>query len=183
MAGIFREYDLNTQYENIDFVQVATDTLQNGYIVVANDLVGSYNDGFGDVYTPVEPTDVSNTDLAIVCSPEYYQDAYGNRVNIDDPTKITFATGQRIRVLRPTLNKKYFISNGLVSGTVAKGKYVYSAATSTGSVSSYTWTVGTTIPASATIAFYVEADTVNDTFVGLTPVTGARIRCVRSAGH
>jgi len=177
MAGIFRPYDVMQDYENIDFVQVATDTLQNGYVVKADALVGTYLDGYGALYVPVKPVAITDTNIAIVCAEEYYQDVNGNRVDINDPTLLTFATGARIRILRPALNKKYFVSNDLVTGTPAVGSYLVPTA------SSYGFTVAATLVGVPTVAFKIEQINVGDTFVGLAAVMGMRVRVTRATNE
>jgi len=174
MAGIFKPYDVMQDYENIDFIQVATDTLQNGYAVVADALVGTYLDGYGAIYTPGKPTSATPTNIAIVCAEEYYQDANGNRIDINDPTLLTFTTGQRIRIIRPAMNKKYFMSNDLITGTPVVGQYVIPTA------SAYGWTVATTLTSTDTVALKIEEINVNDYFVGLASVSGVRLRVTRA---
>ena len=172
-SGIFRPYDVTNDYENVDFIQVATDTLQNGYLVQADTIVGTYLDGNGALYTPVVPAAITTTNLAIVCAEEYYQDALGNRVDVNDPTALTFTTGQRIRILRPAVNKKYFVSNSLITGTIAVGSYLIP------SVGAYGWTIASTLGATVSVALKIEEINVGDTFVGLQSVSGVRVRCTR----
>lgn len=181
MAGIFRAYDLPMfDSENIDFVKVGTDSLSAGNVVIAKDVVGTYLDGQGSLYTPVKNTTGAEADLAIVAPEDYYHDADGNRISIDDPTKKVFTTGDRVRVLRPALNKKYFISADQVTGTPAAGGYLVPT------VGGYGWTYAAAIPTSSpipTVALYIEQINVKDTFVGLAAVTGLKVRCVRAAGE
>ena len=177
MAGIFKAYDPMQDYENIDFVKVGTDSLSAGMLVVANDVAGTYLDGQGSLYTPVKPSTGAEYNLAIVSPAEYYHDAQGYRIDIDDPTVMTFTTGDRIRVIRPAVNKKYFLSNDLITGTVAAGGYLVPTA------SSYGWTYSATIPTSPvpTVVLYIEQINVNDNFVGLASVAGVKARCVRAS--
>jgi hypothetical protein len=176
MAGVFHAYDVAQDYNNIDFVKVGTDTLQNGYAVVATTLAGSYNDGFGDIYNPTKPAAITDTDIAIVDAEDYYQDELGNRIDIDDPTVITFKTGARVRVFRPVLHKKYFASNDTYTGTAAVGSYLIPTA------NSYGWTVASDLTDNPKVAFLIEAINVKDYFVGLQALTGVRLRCVRQQG-
>jgi hypothetical protein len=179
MAGIFRLYDLPMQdNENIDFIKVGADKLSAGMLVVANDVEGTYLDGEGALYTPVKPATVGDANLAIVAPEDYYHDAYGNRINIDDPTQKEFTTGDRIRVIRPAMNKKYFISNDLITGTVAAKGYLIPTA------GGYGWTYSATdiTTGSPKVVLYIEQANVKDTFVGLSAVTGVRVRVVRVAG-
>lgn len=181
MAGIFRLYDLPVQdLENIDEIKVGTDSLSAGMVVIAKDVVGTYLDGAGALYNPVKNTTGAEPDLAIVVPEDYYHDAQGNRLDIDDPTVKVFTTGDRIRIVRPALNKKYFVSSDLVTGTPAVGGYLIP------SVGAYGWTYAASIPTTApipTVALYIEQINVKDTFVGLSAVTGLRVRCVRAAGE
>lgn len=173
-SGIFRPYDVMNDFENIDMIQVGTDTLQNGYLVVADTLVGTFLDGNGALYNPVMPAAITATNLAIVCAEEYYQDALGNRIDVSDPTQLTLITGQRARVLRPAVNKKYFVSNGLITGTPAVGSYLIPTA------GAYGWTVAATLVGVPTVALKIEQINVGDTFVGLAAVLGVRVRCTRA---
>lgn len=177
MAGIFKPYDVMQDYENIDFIKVGSTTLENGFTVVANSISGTYLDGFGAVYTPATPTAVTDANLAIVCAEEYYQDSLGNRINITDPTVLTFYENQIVRVLRPALNKKYFISNGLVTGVPSINKYLIPT------VGGETFTVANNLSDNPKLAFKIEETSVKDTFVGLSAVTGVRVRCVRADGE
>lgn len=173
-SGIFRPYDVMNDYENIDFIQVATDTLQNGYLVQADTIVGTYLDGNGALYNPVLPAAITTANLAIVCAEEYYQDALGNRVDVNDPTVLTFTTGQRVRILRPALNKKYFVSSALITGTPAVGSYLIPTA------GAYGWTVVVSpLGVTVTVGLKIEEINVGDTFVGLQSVSGVRVRCTR----
>lgn len=177
-SGIFRPYDYPMfDGENIDFVKVGTDTLQNGYLVVADEIVGTYLDGYGGLYNPTKPAAITDANLAVVCAEEYYEDELGNRIDIDDPTVIQFTTGKRIRVLRPALNKKYFATNGLISGNLAVGAYVIPTA------SSYGFTIAEDLIDNPKLAFKIEEINVKDTFVGLQAQTGVRLRCVRALGE
>lgn len=179
MAGIFRLYDLPMQdQENIDFVKVKTDTLSAGMLIVANDLEGTYIDGLGAVYTPGKPSAVSDANLAIVAPEEYYIDAMGNRIPVTDPTKFDFTTGNIVRIVRPAMNKKYFVSNDLITGTPAKSGWLIPTA------SAYGWTFTSTVGdiANAKVVLYVEQINVKDTFIGLAPVTGVRVRVIRATG-
>ena len=179
MAGIFRLYDLPMQdNENIDFVKVGTDSLSAGMAVVATDVVGTYLDGQGALYTPVKPAAVTDANIAIVAPEEYYHDAQGNRISIDDPTVKVFTTGDRIRVIRPAMNKKYFMSNDLITGTPVAGGYLIPTA------SAYGWTFAADLTAvgTAKVALYIEQINVNDTFVGLASIAGVRVRVVRATG-
>lgn len=179
MAGIFRLYDLPMfDSENIDFIKVGSDSLSAGNLVVAKDVAGTYLDGQGSLYTPVQPATVGDSNLAIVAPEEYYHDSEGNRISIDDPTKKVFTAGDRIRVIRPALNKKYFLSNDLITGTPAAGGYLIPTATA------YGWTYSATdiSTGSPKVVLYIEQINVNDTFVGLAPVTGVKVRVVRAAG-
>jgi hypothetical protein len=177
MAGIFKTYDVMQDYENIDFILVGSDDLENGYLVIADALSGTYLNGFGSVYTPAKPSAITNANIAIVCAEEYYQDAEGNRINITDPTVLTFTEGQRIRVLRPALNKKYFASASLYTGVAVVGKYLIPTA------ASYGFTVADDLTGNPKVALKIEEINVKDTFVGLAAVTGIRVRCVRANGE
>lgn len=176
MAGIFREYDLpKFDTENIIFVKVGTDSLSAGNVVVANDVVGTYLDGQGALYTPVQVSDIANGNLAIVAPDEYYHDSDGNRLNIDDPTKKVFTTGDRIKAIRPVVGKHYFVSSDLITGTAAAGKYLIPTK------DAYGWTVTTDISTGTPkFVLYIEEINVKDTFVGLAAVTGVRVRVVRA---
>lgn len=179
MAGIFRLYDLPMQdYENIDFIKVGTDSLSAGMVVVAKDVTGTYLDGEGALYSPVQVHTIADKNLAIVAPEDYYHDAQGNRINIDDPTVKVFTTGDRIRVIRPAMNKKYFLSNDLITGTVAAGGYLIPTA------DAYGWTYSATDITTGTpsVVLYIEQINVKDTFVGLGAVTGVRVRVVRVSG-
>lgn len=179
MAGIFRLYDLPMQdSENIDFIKVGADKLSAGMLVVASDVAGTYLDAQGSLYTPVKPTTVADANLAIVAPEDYYHDALGNRLNVEDPTVIEFTTGDRIRVIRPAMNKKYFLSNDLITGAVANGGWLIPTA------GAYGWTFTSTVEdiATAKVVLYVEQINVNDTFVGLASVTGVKVRVVRALG-
>jgi hypothetical protein len=179
MAGIFRLYDLPMyDNENIDFIKVATDNLSNGMAVVAKDVVGTFLDGQGALYNPVQPVTVGDAYVAIVASESYYHDLQGNRISIDDPTVKVFTTGDRIRVIRPALNKKYFMSNDLITGTPAVGGYLIPTA------GAYGWTYSATdiTTGSPKVVLYIEQINVNDTFVGLASVTGVKVRVVRASG-
>lgn len=176
-SGIFRTYDVMNDYENIDFVQVATDTLQNGFLVGADTIVGTFLDGNGALYNPTKPVAITDANLAIVCAEEYYQDELGNRINVSDPTVLTFKTGQRVRIIRPAMNKKYFVSNGLITGTVVVGQYLIPTA------GAYGWTVAADLTGNPKVALKIEEINVNDTFVGLQAVAGVRVRCTRVLGE
>lgn len=178
MAGIFREYDLpRFDTENIVFVKVGTDSLSAGMAVVAKDVVGTFLDGAETLYTPVKPATVGDTDIVIVAPDGYYHDSDGNRLNIDDPTKKVFTTGDRIKAIRPTMNKHFFMSNDLITGTIAAGSYLIPTA------GGYGWTVSATdiTTGSPKVVLYIEEINVKDTFVGLSAITGVRVRVVRAA--
>lgn len=177
MAGIFRTLDVMQDAHNIDFIQVGATNLQNGYLVVADTTVGTYVSGNGDLYNPAFPTANTDANLAIVCAEEYYQDADGHRINVNDPTKLIFTSGQRVRVIRPVVNKKYWMSNDLITGTPVAGQYLIPTANAGG------WTFSATIPANVKFALKIEELNVADTFVGLGAITGTRVRCVRALGE
>jgi hypothetical protein len=176
MAGIFRLYDLPMyDNENIDFVKVGTDDLSAGMVVIAKDVAGTYLDAQGALYTPVKNSAIADKNLAIVAPEEYYHDSDGNRINIDDPTLKVFKSGDRVRVIRPAMNKKYFLSNDLITGTPAAGGYLIPTA------GEYGWTYSATDITTGTpsVVLYIEQINVKDTFVGLSAVTGVRVRVVR----
>lgn len=177
MAGIFRPYDVAQDYQNVEFVKVSTDTLEMGYAVVANAIAGTYLSGEGSLYTPVKPTAVTVANVAVVCPEEYYEDSMGNRLNITDPTVQTYATGSVIRILRPALNKHYFMSNGLITGTIAAGAYLVPTA------NAYGWTIAADLTGNPKTAFVIEEINIKDTFAGLAAVTGVKLRCVRVLGE
>lgn len=179
MAGIFREYDLpKFDTENIIFVKVGTDDLSAGNVVVAKDVAGTYLDAQGALYTPAQATAVGDGNLAIIAPDEYYHDSDGHRIDIDDPTKKVFKSGDRIKAIRPVLNKHYFISNDLITGTVAAGGYLLPTA------NAYGWTYAASDISTGTpkLVLYIEEINVKDTFVGLAAVTGVRVRVVRASG-
>lgn len=179
MAGIFRLYDLPMfDNENIIFVKVGDDDLSAGMVVVANAVEGTYLDAEDALYTPTQVAAVSDGNLAIIAPEEYYKDSDGNRINIDDPTKKVFTSGDRIRAIRPALNKTYFISNDLITGTPATGGYLIPTA------DAYGWTYSATdiTTGSPKFVLYIEQINVKDTFVGLAAVTGVKVRVVRAAG-
>jgi hypothetical protein len=177
MAGIFRTYDVMQDYQNIDFVKVGADTLQNGYVVVADTVVGTYLDGQGALYNPVKPSAITVANVGIVCAEEYYEDELGNRISISDPTVLSFTTGKRVRILRPSLNKTYFCSNDLITGTPVVGSYLIPTA------DDYGWTVAADLTGNPTVALKIEEINVKDTFVGLAAVTGVRLRATRVLGE
>jgi hypothetical protein len=179
---IFRQYDL-PQYdtENILAVKTGTDTLAGGYCVVATAVAGTYLDGLGAVYTPTQVAAITDKSLAIVdVGSMYYHDSNGNRINTDDPTAIATFTGDRVKAVRPILNKHYYMTTDLVtSGTqaaIAAGAYLIPTA------SSYLWTATADITTGTpSLALLIEEINVKDTFVGLSASTGMRVRVVRVA--
>jgi hypothetical protein len=176
---VFREYEASMyDPQNIITLKVGTDTLAGGYCVQANAVAGTYLDGYGAVYTPAQVSNINATDVALVdTNALYYHDVLGNRLDIDDPTVKAAYTGDLVRAIRPTRNKHYFMSNDIVaSGTIAAGSYLIPTA------NSYLWTVTTDITTGTPkYVFLIEEINVKDTFVGLSAITGMRVRCVRDS--
>lgn len=158
--------------DNYEIISVkSASTLDDGMVLVANTLSTAYDEG--DVYVGTTP--VANTDggLVIVCAEEFYQDQYGNRVNITDPTKIDYPAGTVVRAFRPAVGRKFAISTGAITGTTNVGQYIIPTAGST------QWTASATIPANVKFALLVEYKG-NISSKGNAPITGIVGRVVVS---
>lgn len=150
MANVAFLKDVYGDNHEIIYVKVpASTTLDDGNLVVA-DTLSTVSDE-GDVYTATQATANTADNLAIIVGEEYYQDDEGNRINITDPTKIDYSAGQIVRAIRPSVGRKFAISNdALASGSVTVGQYVIPTA------NSYELTPAASIPADVKFALKVE---------------------------
>ena len=166
--AFLREVSNVTAYKFI-YVQ-GTATLDDGNIVVATTLsTDTFED---DVYAVTQPALSTDGNLAIVVGEEFYQDASGNRINITDPTDITYPAGAIIRAVRPEIDMTFKISNAAITGTAVLGEYLIPADTS------YEWVPSATIPANNKLALRVERAAKNISFKGNTPIVGVEARVV-----
>lgn len=175
-----RTYDVAQDYENIITAKVGTDELESGFLVVAKDLAGTFNSKDRAVYEVSQATGTDDGDYAIIMPEEYYEDEQGNRIDISNPTAIVYRTNQRVRALRPAMNKKYFFTSGLVttaSATAAvKGAYLVPTA------NDFKWTAVASAGVTDKVVLRIEEVGVKDTWIGLEAPTGLRVRVVRALG-
>ena len=149
---------------------VGTAELDDGNVVVASTLsTTSLQD---DVYTAAQPAAATDGNLAIIIGEEFYQDSDGNRINITDPTKITYPTGTIVRAVRPEIDMGFKISNTAITGTAVLGQYLIPTATS------YEFTASSTIPSNNKLALKVERVSKNIAPKGNSPITGVEARVV-----
>lgn len=148
-------------------------TLDDGNLVVATTLsTDSFEEG---VYTATQATANTASSLAMIVAEEYYEDANGNRINITDPTDITYRSGTIIRAIRPAVGRRFAISNSAVgSGTPAVGQFLVPTA------NDFEFTAATTLADDINFALRVEAINENISFKGNTPIVGVEAIVVRN---
>lgn len=175
-----RTYDVAQDYENLVTAKVGTDDLESGFLVVAKNLAGAFNSKDRNVYEVEQPTGTEDGDYAIIMPEEYYEDEQGNRINIANPTAIVYRQDQRVRALRPIMNKKYFFSAGLVTtastASAVVGNYLVPTA------DDYKWTAVASAGATDKLVLRIEETGVKDSWIGLEAPAGLRVRVVRSLG-
>lgn len=147
MASVSFLKDVYGDNHEIIYVK-STDKLEAGQIVVATTLSTVSDEG--DVYVATTPVANTDGDLAIVVGEEFYEDEYGNRIGITDPTKIDYPAGKPVRAIKPNLGRKFAISDTAITGTAVVGEYLIPTAGTKG------WTASATIPASVKFAMLVE---------------------------
>ncbi len=168
MANLAFSKDIFGDNYEVLYVQSAA-TLDDGEVVVATTLSTVY--GEGDVYTATTPVANTDGDLVMVLGEEFYQDAFGNRINITDPTKIDYPAGTIVRAVRPNTGRRFAISSGAYTGTPVLAQYLIPTA------GAKTWAASATIPAS--VKFALKVDFIgNISSKGNTPIAGVVARVV-----
>lgn len=172
MANIARCLNQVTDDHAVIGVVSAADTLDDGYIVVADELTADSE----NVYTATKPAAITDGNLAIVVGDKVYEDANGNRILINDPTQIDYKAGRAVRAYRPEMGMRFAVDqNAIDSGTVgnvAVGKYLIPKA------SSYLMDVADDLTGGSVFAFKVEK--VSTFSVGIETVANVIVRVVKA---
>ena len=170
MANVVIPLDEYRDSFNIVSVKVpASTTYDDGSICVATTL--STVTGEGDTYASTVTTAVDTDHLVMVVGDEYYEDSNGNRINITDPTEITYRAGSVVRAYSLRRRARFAMSSGTYTGTPVVGEFLIPTA------NAQTWAAAAAI-GTAKYALQVEAINQNITYTGLNAVTGVIARVV-----
>jgi hypothetical protein len=169
MANLAYAKDRMGDNEKIISVKSAADTLDDGYLVVAETLSTTY--GESDVYVCTKPAAATDGSLAMIIGENFYEDTLGNRPDVDDPTKITYTSGDVVRAVRPHVDMRFALSDSCIDGTTVLGQYIIPTA------SAYTWDESATIPNDTCLVAKVEYKGTISTIGGVA-VSGIIARVV-----
>lgn len=170
MANIGVNLDNLNDDRYVIAVQAAVDTLDDGNIVIAASLLANER----TVYVAGKPAAVDDDELAVIMGANVYEDAAGNRIDISDPTQITYPPLKTVRALRLPKAQHVKIDKNAVE-VASQADFVVGKFLSP-TIASYKWTAAATIALNATIALKIEA--LEFTEVGLQGVETAICRVV-----